>query len=173
MASRRSVRENASTLNVGVLVEPAEALLHRRRTVVLGVDQIVLPPVDQELIVRPSRMPDDALGPCGDVGPRAGQDFLGEEKRAAGDGEPPLVVGRLEHRQRLLGELAESLRSPFRRLEREHVAGVIQAQAELGDTVADGCRALRRLRKARQHRLGALPGVEACPAQLDLEPSIA
>ena len=50
---------------------------------------------------------------------------------------------------------------------------MVQAQAELGDAVAGGRRALRRLGEARQHRLGALAGVEARPAQLDLEPSVA
>lgn len=65
------MREDASPLDLSVLVEPAQALVHRSRSKVLGVDEVRLPPVDQEVVVRPSRMLDDAFGLCGDVGPRA------------------------------------------------------------------------------------------------------
>ena len=108
------------------------------------------------------------------LGPGAPSAILGEEERATGDGEPPLVTGGLEHRQCLLGELAESSR-PFGPSASSTSSQVLalQTQAELGDTVAGRGRAIGRLGETRQHRSAALPGVEACPGQGDLEPSIA
>ena len=55
-------RENAAPLNLGVLVEPAQGLLHRRRPEGLRVNQLALPPADHEVGVRQSPMFDDPLG---------------------------------------------------------------------------------------------------------------
>ncbi|MBA3366893.1 MAG: hypothetical protein H0U03_14105 [Actinobacteria bacterium] len=69
MARRRSAgRSDASPLEVGVLVQPAQALLHRRGAEVPRVDELALAPIDPETIVCPARMLDDALGRSGDIG---------------------------------------------------------------------------------------------------------
>ena len=76
------VRKHAAPLDVGVLVEPAEALLHRCRTHGLGKDLLDPRPIDPEPIVRPSRMHGDPLRRSGDVRLGAGVDRLGDQKRA-------------------------------------------------------------------------------------------
>ena len=76
-------------------------------------------------------MSDAARAPC---------ELLGDEQRTAGDREPPLVAGRLEHRQRLLGELdAARVDVPLRRrIEHELVVRLVQTQGELADAIAGG-----------------------------------
>ena len=167
-------RESSLPLDVRVLVKPAETLLHRRCPVVLGLDNLALAPVDHDVIVRPTGMFGGAFAHEATAAYERPSLFLREEQARRDATLSPHSSPAFSNTGSASSASSQtSRRVLLRRIEHDLVAAVFQAQAELPEPVA-GLR--RRAQRLQLDPIAPLPGPsrgEACPAELDLEPSIA